>query len=635
MVIPTLAFSMFLATFTARADAAGGLLRFSDCIATFQQASNCVDLTPQTTALDPTSLTISPNGRDVYVTGRDAAIHLVRDSSTGSLAFGDCLSGGAFTFQGCTNVHPDPVLYNYPLQSPGEIALSPDGAYAYSADGGSDGLSRFMRAPSGALSFGGCLTTSDFTTGCSYVSQFYGALDAALRIAISPDGASIYAGAAEGHDVAHFHRDLATGSMELDGCIAASKDVAPYATVCTDLSNTTNALTDVDSLAVSPDGRNLYVTAGYRGYYGVFGTISTFALDRNGKPTFAGCITASMVATSGCSDLTATTRALEGVAEVAMSPDGRDLYTAGWNAGIDRPSRNAGSLAHFRRDPNTGALSFAGCVSSRGAANGCTELDSNALDGAVSVTVSADGFNVYVASSKLYVGAPSNAIVTFARKSTTGDLRFESCTTGGPSPATGCADIVANEVAFYGLRGIRTSPDGKSVYAVSPDRYAVLHFQRDPATDESDTTRPSNPRALRDTVAPKLTRVSVSPRRFSVGTRSMGTWRRGHKRYGTKFRYQLSEAARVKFSIERRVRAQSNRPCAKAQGATVTSRRCSRWHLYGIFERSRRAGRHKDKFSGWIGTKKLTAGSYRAVLKAEDAAGNRSKAAAVTFRVVR
>jgi hypothetical protein len=46
-------------------------------------------------------------------------------------------------------------------------------------------------------------------------------------------------------------------------------------------------------------------------------------------------------------------------------------------------------------------------------------------------------------------------------------------------------------------------------------------------------------------------------------------------------------------------------------------------------------GVNKVPFSGRIGTKKLSPGRYRAVLRATDVAGNASKTKTLTFRIVR
>ena len=111
-----------------------------------------------------------------------------------------------------------------------------------------------------------------------------------------------------------------------------------------------------------------------------------------------------------------------------------------------------------------------------------------------------------------------------------------------------------------------------------------------------------------DRTPPRLTRLSVSPSRFRAG--------RGRHR-GARFRFRLSERARVTFRIERRTR--------------------KGWSHVGTFVRSRKAGRNSLAFSGRFKyrgrTRRLGRGRYRLKARARDAAGNRSKLVARRFRV--
>ena len=97
-----------------------------------------------------------------------------------------------------------------------------------------------------------------------------------------------------------------------------------------------------------------------------------------------------------------------GVAAVALSPDGRNLYVA---------SRRSQAVAVFRRNQSTGKLTQApgpaGCVAARGA-EGCGFAVG--LGGPNSVAVSPDGKNVYATS------AQGNSIAIFRRDPTTGAL---------------------------------------------------------------------------------------------------------------------------------------------------------------------------------------------------------------------
>jgi hypothetical protein len=111
---------------------------------------------------------------------------------------------------------------------------------------------------------------------------------------------------------------------------------------------------------------------------------------------------------------------------------------------------------------------------------------------------------------------------------------------------------------------------------------------------------PAPAAAAPDVTAPAITRLRLSPRRI--------------KRMSV-FRYRLSEAATVTFTIERRSKA--------------------RYRRVGRFRQSGEAGPNQRRFRGKIRTRWLRRGVFKAVLRASDAAGNRSRARAVGFRVVR
>jgi hypothetical protein len=120
-----------------------------------------------------------------------------------------------------------------------------------------------------------------------------------------------------------------------------------------------------------------------------------------------------------------------------------------------------------------------------------------------------------------------------------------------------------------------------------------------------------------DTQAPTFVgRVRAVPARFRVaGGRGRGSVRRPTAR-GTTFRYSLSEAAAVTFTIERLVRGRR-------------ARRVGSFAVRGA------AGANRTRFSGRIGKVTLRPGAYRAGLTAVDAAGNHSGRARARFRVVR
>ena len=96
-------------------------------------------------------------------------------------------------------------------------------------------------------------------------------------------------------------------------------------------------------------------------------------------------------------------RALGGASSIAITPDGKNAYVA---------AAASDAVAEFARNPDTGALSFIGCISDDGMDRTCAK--GNALRGPLAVVASPDGKHVYVAA------AYSDSLLTFRRDSQSG-----------------------------------------------------------------------------------------------------------------------------------------------------------------------------------------------------------------------
>ena len=216
-----------------------------------------------------------------------------------------------------------------------------------------------------------------------------------------------------------------------------------------------NALNGLLGVAVSGDGRNVYVVAFVGGSLAVFdrneatGTVTQ-------KGGAEGCFNAG--ASGGCG----LAREIGNPIAVTVSSDGRNVYVA---------NNTGDAILVFDRDPADGSLTqkllLEGCINETGS-NGCT--DGVALDGAAAIAESPDGQQVYVASQV------SNAVEVFDRSPATGALSHNSCIseTGGAP----CADGRALQAAI----ALAISPDGKSVYVASIVSDAIAVFTRDPVT---------------------------------------------------------------------------------------------------------------------------------------------------------
>ena len=139
------------------------------------------------------------------------------------------------------------------------------------------------------------------------------------------------------------------------------------------------ALSGAYGVAVSADGRNVYVAA-FKGGVTIFDRdSSTGALAQ--KAGTAGCISSD-----GSGGACQKGTAIAGASSVVVTPDGKTVYVAAYTSN---------AIAIFDRDTSTGALTqkagTAGCIAEDG---GGVCQDGRALYGASEVTVSADGRSV-------------------------------------------------------------------------------------------------------------------------------------------------------------------------------------------------------------------------------------------------
>ena len=163
--------------------------------------------------------------------------------------------------------------------------------------------------------------------------------------------------------------------------------------------------------------------------------------------------TAGCVSETGSGGLCVDGRALEEMNDLAISPDGKNLYAT---------PRADGALVVFDRDPTTGQLTqkagTAGCISEDGTdGEGGSCQDGVALNNLYDVAVSPDGLHVYAASFN------DDSVAVFDRNATTGELTQKAGTAGciarnglGGTCTVGRGLDVARTLAF--------SPSGKRLY---------------------------------------------------------------------------------------------------------------------------------------------------------------------------
>jgi len=348
-------------------------------------------------------MAVSPGGVYLYLGGHSTLSTVTRDADTGEVTPLQTLQNGQYGAVA--------------LDEARAIAFSPGGEHAYVAAFNDHALV-FERDPqSGALN-----PVQDLMDGEDGVDG----LNAAVAVAVSPDGANVYYAANYDHGVSAFQRDPGSGQLT-------------WLQVLKNGLGGVSGLGEPNGLTVSPDGQNVYVAAELK-------SVAVFARDPgDGQLAFVHAAKDGVEGTSG----------LDGAFSVAVSPDGKNLYAAAYK----------GSGAAFARDPDTGALSFlqnigvsgrsatvtgdgkhvlvaAGStlkVYDRDAGTGeITLLQTlqnddgvQGLSGVRSVVVGPDGETVYTAADS------ESAVTVFVRDPAGGELFFYETVKSGPGGLLG------------------------------------------------------------------------------------------------------------------------------------------------------------------------------------------------------
>ena len=296
------------------------------------------------------------------------------------------------------------------------------------------------------------------------------------------------------------------------GCIV---DEATPPAGCTDV----RGMTNVGRIAMSPDGKNLYVPSRGRSAIAVFSrNTTTGALTQ--RPGALGCYTSNgTVATQdGC---TLVGAGLNGVGAVAVSPNGGHVYAGG----------TAGAMAHFTRTAS-GDLAYVGapaarpgvirgitvspdnasvytshtlapggfiavyqvgaghpsglvfrqCWKSPSATSTCSNVAQNGyVDDPGEVLVTPDGKQLLVGNGETLTTSYGNGSVVGFGRTTSGASRGDLA---GPTSATCISGGVANcqtRGTQHWIRGLASADNGSRIYAAG--RFGVFRFNRNPSTN--------------------------------------------------------------------------------------------------------------------------------------------------------
>ena len=345
------------------------------------------------------SVFVSPDGNNVYATGAyDNAVSVFnRNASTGTLSFLNFYQDGT---NGGTNL-------NFPIH----ITGSHDGDFIYVLGSNDNSLNTFTRNSLGELAF-----HESQTEGINGVAG----INFPTNIAVSPNDNFVYTASSGSNAGVVFEKDLLGNLNFIQNKVSGGAGV--------------DGLDDPYSIAVSPDGKHLYVASNDDD------AVAIFSRNQNtGTINFIDMVVDGVDGTEGLLNASAVT----------VSPDGKHVYATG---------NNDDAVSVFSRDDITGELTFIEYFEDN-------ENGVDGMNGARWVTVSPDGKNVYV------VGYFDDAIAMFSRDVNTGTLTYMGHHEDGQNGVDGLKR--ANSVTI--------SSDGLFAYATGFTDDAIAVFSRNPA----------------------------------------------------------------------------------------------------------------------------------------------------------
>ena len=421
------------------------------------------------------NVAVSPDGLSAYAVMSKSTLVQFGIQGDGSLAYVTCI--GDATLAG---TNPCPVAATGIKQGnggTGGVVVSPDGAHVYVSGFDSDTVAVFRRDTGGAtlgrLTSDGCLANTGVTT-CDAVSgtthgQVPG-LDGPLRLAISGDGANVYAPGISSRTVAVLKRDKdgpAAGRLSGGGCLS-DVSIATCNGVPGGTSGQAPGLEFPDAVAVSPDGATVYATD-------ALGAVAVLTRDvagtTPGRLTSDGCL--ADTGSTKCDGVPGSTKGqapgIGNPQEPVVSPDGKNVYVGGQSM-----------TAVFKRDGDgatPGRLTSDGCIAQAPSTTcdnvaGSTKGSTPAAN-ASGIAIAPDGANVYTAHS-------SGSRVGSFRREASGGLTFDGClaNTGNTSCDAVAGATHGQAPGIERPRGLTVAPNGETLYVVSDVPGSAVAFAR-------------------------------------------------------------------------------------------------------------------------------------------------------------
>lgn len=303
----------------------------------------------------------------------------------------------------------------------GVRAISGDASRLYTAGAGDNAIGVFRREANTAdPGYGSVRFAAVLRSGVGSVSGLSGVAD----VLASADGAHVYAVSPVENTVVAFRRvaaptELAFLEAQQNGVLGVS------------------GLAGARALALSPDGRHLYVAGEFANAIAVFRREHDPQSTAYGRLQFLGLVQNAVGGVDG----------IGAVVALGVSPDGRHLYAVG---------QAASSIAVFARNPNPGSAGFGQLSYLTRYLNGQGGL--TGLAQPVDVRLDAAGGQVFV------LAAGSGSLTRFTRNPDSGALSLAASAREGVEGAQG----------LVGSRRLRLSPDGLHAYVAAAD--GIAHF---------------------------------------------------------------------------------------------------------------------------------------------------------------